>query len=92
MHRDVKESPFGYSCAFAFGDFKDGDLVLYELRRKIEMKCGDIVLFLDSLIHHMNEKVNGFRKSVVAFMQANVFHYWNVRNADPALPGTILDS
>jgi hypothetical protein len=76
MHRDVKESPFGVSCAIACGDFEGGDLILYELCCKIEMKSGDIVLFPDSLIHYTNEKVKGFRKSVVAFMQANLFDYW----------------
>jgi hypothetical protein len=34
----------------------------------------------------MNEKVNGFRKSVVAFMQANVFHYWKRRDRNVKLP------
>jgi hypothetical protein len=86
MHRDVRESPFGYSCTIACGDFEEGDLVLYELRLKIEMKCGDIVLFPDSLVHHMNEKVNGFRKSVVAFMQANMFHYWKRKDRNVKLP------
>jgi hypothetical protein len=50
------------------------------------MKCGDIVLFPDSLVHHMNEKVNGFRKSVVAFMQANMFHYWKRKDRTVKLP------
>jgi hypothetical protein len=86
MHRDVRESPFGYSCAFACGEFEEGDLVLLELRLKIEMKCGDIFLFPDSLVTHMNEKVNGFRKSVVAFMQANMFHYWKRKDRTVELP------
>ena len=42
-----------------------------------DMKSADIVWFPDSLIHHANEKVKGFRKSVVAFMQANMFDYGN---------------
>jgi hypothetical protein len=76
MHRDVREAPYGFSGALTCGDFEDGDLVMYELRRKLEMKPGDIVLFPDSLIHHRTEKVKGFRKSVVAFTQANMFDYW----------------
>lgn len=86
MHRDVRESPYGFSCAIACGDFEDGDLVLYELRRKLEMRAGDIVLFPDSLITHRNEKVRGFRKSVVAFTQANMFDYWKRCDKNYKLP------
>jgi hypothetical protein len=86
LHRDVRESPFGFSCAIACGDFEEGDLVLYELCLKIEMRSGDMVLFPDSLIHHTNEKVKGFRKSVVAFMQANMFDYWKRRDRTVKAP------
>jgi hypothetical protein len=72
-HRDVRESPFGYSGAIACGDFEDGHLILYELEVILEMKAGDIILFPDSLITHKNTKVKGRRKSLVAFTQANMF-------------------
>jgi hypothetical protein len=76
FHRDVRESPYGFSCALACGDFEQGHLVLYELRKVLEMKPCDIILFPDSLITHKNTKVKGRRKSVVAFTQANMFEYW----------------
>ena len=76
VHRDVKESPYGYSGVFACGDYIGGDIVLYELRCKIELRPGDVLLFPDSLIHHNNEKAEGSRKSIVAFMQDNMNDYW----------------
>ena len=76
FHRDVRESPYGYSCAIACGDFEDGHLIMYELGIVLEMKPYDIILFPDSLITHKNTKVQGRRKSVVAFTQANMFDYW----------------
>ena len=66
VHRDVKESPYCCSCVFACGDYIGGDIVLYELRCKIESP-GDVPLFPDSLIHHNNEKAEGSRKSTLAF-------------------------
>jgi hypothetical protein len=77
FHRDVRESPFGFSCAIACGDFEEGHLVMYELGFVLEMKPCDIILFPDSLITHKNTKVKGRRKSVVAFTQANMFEYWS---------------
>jgi hypothetical protein len=76
IHRDVKESQFGYSCVVSCGDYTGGDITLYELSCKLEMVPGDILLFPDSLIHHNNEKAEGTRKSVVTFTQENVNDYW----------------
>jgi hypothetical protein len=77
FHRDVRESPFGFSCAIACGDFEDGHLIMYELGVMLQMKSCDITLFPDSLITHKTTKVKGRRKSVVAFTQANMFEYWS---------------
>jgi hypothetical protein len=62
FHRDVRESPFGFSCAIACGDFKDGHLIMYELAVKLVIKSSDIILFPDSLITHKNTQVQGCRK------------------------------
>jgi hypothetical protein len=75
LHRDVKEVRDSYSCVIACGDYMDGDLILYELHCKIELQSGDILIFPDSLIHHMNEKAEGKRKSVVMFTQQNMYDY-----------------
>ena len=76
VHRDVKESRYGYSAVFACGDYTGGDIILYQLRCKIEMQPGDILLFPDSLIHHNNERAEGSRESIVAFTQDNMNDYW----------------
>lgn len=77
VHRDVKESQFGYSCVVSCGDYTGGDIVLYELHCKMEMVPGDLLLFPDSLIHHRNDSAEGVRKSVVAFTQENMNDYWH---------------
>ena len=77
IHRDVKESQYGYSCIVSCGDFTGGDLILYDLEYTVEMKPGDLLLFPDSLIHHSNEPAIGTRKSVVCFTQENVYDYWH---------------
>ena len=59
VHRDVKESPYSYSCIFACGDYIRGDIVLYELRCKIELQRGDVLLFSDSWFIITMKKLKG---------------------------------
>jgi hypothetical protein len=77
IHRDVRESQYGYSCVISCGDFTGGDLILYELGYILEVAPGDVLLFPDSLISHSNEPARGNRKSVVTFTQENMFDYWH---------------
>jgi predicted 2-oxoglutarate/Fe(II)-dependent dioxygenase YbiX len=76
LHRDVKESKFGFSCVVPAGNYIGGALILYDLRLVIELTPGEVFLFPDSLIHHANEDISGERSSIVAFTQENLFHYW----------------
>jgi hypothetical protein len=69
LHRDVLCFLHGLSCLCPFGEFKGGGLILWELEAVIELERGDLFFFPDHLINHSNEKVDGMRNSVVAFMQ-----------------------
>jgi hypothetical protein len=77
IHRDVKESRYGYSCVVSCGNYTGGDIILYELGHILEIVPGDLLMFPDSLINHNNEPAVGVRKSVVTFTQENVFDYWH---------------
>jgi hypothetical protein len=77
VHRDVKESQYGYSCVVSCGDFIGGAMILYDLEYILEMEAGDLLLFPDSLIHHSNEPAQGTRKSIVTFTQENMNDYWH---------------
>ena len=77
IHRDVKESQFGYSCVASCGQYTGGDCYLYDLKLTLEIISGDYLLFVDSIMHHSNDSAQGVRKSVVAFTQENVFDYWH---------------
>jgi hypothetical protein len=77
IHRDVKESIYGYSCIISTGDFTGGALILWDLKLILEMAPGDMVLFPDSLIHHSNEPAIGRRNSIVTFTQENMYDYWH---------------
>jgi len=77
VHRDVRESQYGYSCVVTCGEFTKGASILYDLGYVIELAPGDLELFPDSLIHHANEEAEGVRKSLVTFTQENMNDYWH---------------
>ena len=76
IHRDVKEPKYEYSGLICTGDFTGGGLILYDLEIVLELKPGDMLILVDSGIHHSNEQVRGRRHSVVYFTQRNMYDYW----------------
>jgi hypothetical protein len=77
IHHDVNEGSFGISCLCPFGDFTDGDIILWEVNLRIELRSGDLLFFPIGAIHHSNQKITiGVRYSLVIFTLMNIFHYW----------------
>jgi hypothetical protein len=64
---DVREAQYGYSGLCSTGDYSGGGLILYEIQVIIEMNAGDIIIFPDCAVTHVNEEVVGERNSVVCF-------------------------
>ena len=75
-HRDVLDAFYGVACLYAFGDYKDGNLILWELQKVIELNTGDAFLFAAHLITHSNTKVIGERHSLVAYMREEILKYY----------------
>ena len=78
-HRDVTGFFRGMSCLCPFGQFTDGGLILWELDAIIELQRGDLFFFTDHLLNHSNEKAQGVRHSVVAFMENKVWTWMQER-------------
>jgi hypothetical protein len=77
IHCDSKERPFVPSCLCPIGNFRGGNLILWDLQVVVELKPGDLFFFYDSIIYHSNEEViEGIRHSIVAFTQQNMWDYW----------------
>ncbi|EJD32640.1 hypothetical protein AURDEDRAFT_77553, partial [Auricularia subglabra TFB-10046 SS5] len=57
LHRDAQNWPKGVCPAMALGDFdhtKSGHFIMEEPKVVLELRSGDIILFLSSLITHGN--------------------------------------
>lgn len=78
-HRDVQGFLHGMSCLCPFGIFSGGGLVLWELQAVVELRRGDLFLFMDHLLNHSNETAYGTRHSVVAFTDHRVWEWMQRR-------------
>ena len=75
LHRDTQGFLFSLSRLCPFGNFQRDEVVLWELGAIVELKRGDFFYFLDHLIHHSNEEVQGTRHSVVGFTEHRVWNW-----------------
>jgi len=80
-HRDVLDAFYGVACLYAFGDYKDGNLILWELQKVIELNAGDAFLFPAHLITHSNTEVIDERHSLVAYTREEILKYY-IRHGD----------
>lgn len=66
-HKDIKDEPFSMSALFAFGKFHGGDVLLAQVKARVEVKSGDGLLFPGRIMAHWNDEVDGIRHSLVAY-------------------------
>ena len=81
-HRDTGDAFYSISCLYPFGNFTGGELVLWELERRIPLKSGDAFLFPAHLITHSNLSVQGERHSMVAYTKEDIISYYARHNID----------
>jgi hypothetical protein len=81
-HRDVKDDFTVFNVVAPFSNYKGGDLVLWGLRMRVEMRRGDVFFFYGSLISHNVTAVEGDRNSVNLFT-----HHSTLVLADGVLKG-----
>jgi hypothetical protein len=81
-HRDVLDAFYAMSCLLALGEFQGGELILWELKKIISLKSGDIFIFPAHLITHSNTPVTGIRHSMVAYTKEELLKYFVRQGAE----------
>lgn len=73
-HRDMEDASHGYNCVIPYGDWVGGDLVLWELNRRVELREGEALIFRGSLITHSVWRIEpgGTRHGVDLFTHQNL--------------------
>ena len=51
-HRDFRDATNSLNCVVPYGDWMGGDLLLWELRKRVELKEGEALFFRGSSILH----------------------------------------
>jgi hypothetical protein len=77
-HRDVNSATYGMSCLYPLGNFKGGEVILWDLQVTVVLQPGDLLFFPDHLIIHSNMEVtDGVRHSVVASTRKDICDWQN---------------
>jgi len=73
-HRDYEGAKNGFSCLVPYGDWKGGDVLLWEVCKRIELREGEALFFRGSAIQNDNWNIEegGVRNCIDLFIHENV--------------------
>ncbi|RPA72983.1 hypothetical protein BJ508DRAFT_314248 [Ascobolus immersus RN42] len=75
-HKDLNDLARGFCFLLCWGDFKGGDVTFAELRLKIPLQKGQLLVFRSALLTHWNQPVyEGVRHSMVLFTPSRMFNW-----------------
>ena len=69
-HRDDRDA--GFNCVIPYGSWKGGDVLLWELRLRVELQKGQALFVRGSVITHSAWNMEGTRNSIDLFTHNNV--------------------
>ena len=71
--KDVKSAP---NAGIPSGDYDGGDLILWQVKCILELRPGDVLLLMGSLIRHGNTRITrGIRNSVNLFTHKSLMDW-----------------
>jgi hypothetical protein len=72
-HLDFSDS--GFNCVIPWGKYKEGALVLWQIKMIVELEPGGAFFFMGSLIAHNVGEIEGVRNSIDLFCYKNVLSW-----------------
>ena len=72
VHKDYKDHKDSFNCVIPYGDWEGGDVLLWDLRKRVEVKEGQALFFRGRIILHNAWKLQGTRHSVDLFLHDNI--------------------
>lgn len=72
-HRDENDFKKGFNCVVPYGDWDGGDVVLWELGKRVELREGEALFFRGKCINHNAVGISGgVRNCVDLFIHENL--------------------
>lgn len=72
-HKDRSDCRFGYCFVLPFGTFTGGALMMEDIRVKIDLAAGDLLVFPSQKLFHWVEQYHGWRSSLVFLSHDSIF-------------------
>ena len=72
VHSDERDAKRRFNCVVPYGEWEEGDLLLWEIRQRISIQPGQVVFFRGNIISHNAWNIKGVRNCVDLFTHDNV--------------------
>ena len=60
-HKDYSDAKQAFNCVFSYGDWQGGEIILWDLKQKVQLKEGQAVFFQGRIIIHNACRIVGVR-------------------------------
>jgi hypothetical protein len=82
-HKDWKDAPKGLNCVVPWGDYTGGELTMYSLKLRWELKPGDVLFFGGRVISHgVEDVITGVRNSLDLFTHQSSMKWKKKKDAE----------
>ena len=71
-HRDLRDTKDGFNCVIPYGDWEGGDLLLWEIRQRLQFRQGHALFFRSRVLTHNACGISGLRNCVDLFTHENM--------------------
>ena len=72
LHKDYADAKEAYNCIIPYGDWQGGEVILWDLKKKVELKEGQALIFQGRIIMHNAWRIEGSRNSVDLFIHESL--------------------
>ena len=71
-YRDTRDMKEGFNCVIPYGEWEGGEVMLWEIGMRVEVRRGEALFFQGNVILHNAHDITGSRNCVDLFIHQNV--------------------
>ena len=71
-HKDYADAKEAFNCVIPYGDWQGGEIILWDLKQRVELKEGQALFFHGRIIIHNAWRIEGKRNYVDLFIHESL--------------------
>ena len=72
LHKDYADAKEAYNCVVTYGDWEGGEVILWDIKKRVELKEGQALFFGGRIIIHNACRIEGKRNCVDLFIHESL--------------------